>query len=58
MNCAKDKEKCVVIVFGRDKNIEKGIVLNREPLMLVENFTYLVSEISANGRINVEISKS
>lgn len=52
------EEKSVVLLFERDKNITRSIVLNMETLKLVKHFTYSGREISANHRIKVEISKS
>ena len=51
------KEKSEVMVFGRDENVDGNIELNGEPLKIVRSFRYLGSEISADGKINEEISK-
>lgn len=43
------------MVFERDRSIIRDIVLSGNPVKLENNFRYLGSAISADGRINEEM---
>lgn len=51
------KEKSEVMATGRVEDTDKDILLGDTPLKFVDEFTYLGTVITNNGRLNQEISR-